>query len=139
MKRPIKILLIEDDYLDQAELHRILDKRAILYEIKIAKNGEEGLQMLRERAGSVFSGPPDIILLDLNMPKMNGFEFLQNLTADELKDTKIFVLTTSDQKGDMLMARTFGVSGFITKPLKLESPSSLDAFNLMIDLMNMQN
>jgi CheY-like chemotaxis protein len=139
MKRPINILLIEDDYLDQVEVQRMMDKRSILYKIRIAKNGEEGLQMLRDRVNPVFSGLPDIILLDLNMPKMNGFEFLQNLTTEELNDTKVFVLTTSDQKEDMAMARNFRISGFITKPLKLESPSSLDAFNLMIDLMNMQS
>jgi len=139
MRRPINILLIEDDYLDQVEVQRIMDKRAILYKIKIAKNGEEGLQLLRERTSSAFSGPPDIILLDLNMPKMNGFEFLQNLTTVELNDSKVFVLTTSDQQEDMVMARHLRISGFITKPLKLESPSSLDAFNLMIDLMNMQS
>jgi CheY-like chemotaxis protein len=73
------------------------------------------------------------------MPKMNGFEFLSKIKdRDELKDVKIFVLTTSEEKEDKLLAARLGVSGFITKPLKLESPSSIDAFNLMIDLMNMQ-
>ena len=135
MKRPINILLVEDDHLDQMEVQRIMDKRAILYNMKIAINGEDGLRLLREKGGA-FNGLPDIILLDLNMPKMNGFEFLQNLTADEVNRVKVFVLTTSDQKEDMLRARDYRISGFITKPLKLESPSSLDAFNLMIDLMN---
>lgn len=139
MKRPINILLLEDDYLDQAEVQRMLDKRGILYKIKIARNGEEGLQLLREPASAVFSGRPDLILLDLNMPKMNGFEFLQALTPDELTGIKIFVLTTSDQQEDKGFSRNFRVSGFITKPLKLESPSSIDAFNLMIDLMNLQS
>ncbi|HEY2347492.1 MAG TPA: response regulator [Puia sp.] len=139
MKRLINILLIEDDHLDQLEVQRIMDKRSILYKLKIAKNGEEGLQMLRENSSPVFEGPPDIIILDLNMPKMNGFEFLQNLKPEEVKNIKIFVLTTSEEKEDKLLSKHLGVSGFITKPLKLESPSSLDAFNLMINLMNMQN
>jgi CheY-like chemotaxis protein len=139
MKRLINILLIEDDYLDQLEVQRVMDKRSILYKLKIARNGEEGLQMLREKSGPSFEGSPDIIILDLNMPKMNGFEFLQSLKPEDVKNIKIFVLTTSDEKEDKLLSKQLGVSGFITKPLKLESPSSIDAFNLMIDLMNMQN
>jgi len=140
MKKLINILLIEDDYLDQVEVQRILDKKSILYRIKIAVNGELGLALLREKDSPIYNGRPDIILLDLNMPKMNGFEFLQALRSEsEFRDIKVFVLTTSDEKEDKLEAKKFGVSGFITKPLKLESPSSIDAFNLMIDLMNLQN
>ena len=139
MKRLINILLIEDDYLDQLEVQRILDKKSIFYQIKIAANGEAGLAMLKEKDSPIYNGPPDIILLDLNMPKMNGFEFLEAMRKEsEFRSVKIFVLTTSDEKEDKLAVKQFGVSGFITKPLKLESPSSLDAFNLMIDLMNMQ-
>jgi CheY-like chemotaxis protein len=70
------------------------------------------------------------------MPKMNGFEFLQAMRSEkEFSDIKVFVLPTSDEKEDKLAARKLGISGFITKPLKLESPSSIDAF----DLMNMQH
>src|SRR5687768_8192553 len=72
MKRLINILLIEDDYLDQLEVQRILDKKSIFYQIKIAANGEAGLAMLKEKDSPIYGGPPDIILLDLNMPKMNG-------------------------------------------------------------------
>ena len=140
MKRLINILLLEDDYLDQVEVQRILDKKSILYRIKIAANGEAGLALLNETDSPIYNGRPDIILLDLNMPKMNGFEFLQAMRSEsEFNDIKVFVLTTSDEKEDKLAARKLGVSGFITKPLKLESPSSIDAFNLMIDLMNMQH
>jgi CheY-like chemotaxis protein len=140
MRRLINILLIEDDTLDRMEVQRTLDKKNILYRLKIARNGEEGIAMLNERESPIFTGKPDLILLDINMPKMNGMEFLQKVRGDnQLRDTKVFVLTTSDESEDKVVAAQFGVSGFITKPLKLESPSSLDAFNLMIDLMNMQN
>ncbi len=68
---------------------------------------------------------------------MNGLEFLAKLKSDdELKDIKVFILSTSDEREDKVAAAKFGISDFITKPLKLESPPSLDAFNLMIDLMN---
>lgn len=139
MQRVINILLIEDDMVDQIEVKRTLDRKNILHQLKIARNGEEALTMLTEPSSDTFSGKPDIILLDLNMPKMNGFEFLSRIRSnDQLKDIKIFVLSTSEEREDKVNAQNLGISGFITKPLKLESPSSLDAFNLMIDLMNMQ-
>jgi len=139
MQRVINILLIEDDNLDQMEVRRTLERKGILHRLKIAKNGEEALLLMNDSSREIFSGKPDLILVDLNMPKMNGFEFLEKLRHfDEYKDIKVFVLSTSDEKEDKVAAAKLGISGFITKPLKLESPPSLDAFNLMIDLMNMQ-
>jgi CheY-like chemotaxis protein len=136
MNRVINILLVEDDLLDQIEVSRTLDKKGILYRLKIAKNGDEALQLLDEKISDSFTGKPDIILADLNMPKMNGFELLKNLkNSPEWRDIKVFVLTTSEEMEDKVAAMHYGISGFITKPLKLESPSSIDAFNLMIDLM----
>ena len=139
MQRVINILLVEDDFLDQLEVSRTLARKNIPHRLKIAKNGEEALSMLNERNSDVFSGRPDIILLDLNMPKMNGFEFATKIKNNEdLRAIKIFVLTTSEDREDKVAAAELGASGFITKPLKLESPSSIDAFNLMIDIMNMK-
>jgi CheY-like chemotaxis protein len=139
IQRVIKILLIEDDLLDQLEVKRTLDKKGIFYRLKIAVNGEDALTLLDKDVNDVFNGRPDLLLVDINMPKMNGFEFLAKIRAsDKWKDLKVFMLTTSDEKEDKRMALGMNVSGFITKPLKLESPSSIDAFNLMIDLMNMQ-
>jgi CheY-like chemotaxis protein len=139
MQRVVNILLVEDDNLDQMEVERTLTRKGILFRLKIAQNGEDALSILNGSGNDVFSGRPDIMLVDLNMPKMDGFEFLSKLKAlEELKDMKIFVLTTSDEREDKAAAAKLGVSGFITKPLKLESPPSIDAFNLMIDLMNMQ-
>ena len=136
MNRVINILLVEDDNLDQMEVRRTLDQKGILYKLKIAKNGEEALERIDEKISESFTGKPDIVLVDLNMPKMNGFELLSQLKGNpEWKDIKVFVLTTSDEKEDKIAALHHGASGFITKPLKLESPSSMDAFNLMIDLM----
>jgi CheY-like chemotaxis protein len=139
MQRVINILLVEDDQLDQIEVKRTLQKKSIVHRLKIARNGEEAIQLLNEKQNDTFNGKPDIILLDLNMPKLNGFEFLSALRSNEdWKDIKVFVLTTSDEREDKVKALSYGISGFVTKPLKLESPSSIDAFNLMIDLMNMQ-
>ncbi|AYB35792.1 response regulator [Chryseolinea soli] len=135
MKRVIHILLIEDDTLDQMEVKRTLERRNILHRLTILTNGEEAIQMIEATEEDIEK--PDIILLDLNMPKRNGFEVLACVRGnDQWKDVKVFVLTTSDEALDKHTAQLHGISGFITKPLKLESPSSLDAFNLMIDLMN---
>jgi CheY-like chemotaxis protein len=139
MYRAINILLVEDDNLDQMEVQRTLQRKSIVHRLKIARNGEDALRLIDEKSSDIFNGKPDIILLDLNMPKMNGFELLAKIRSnDDWKDIKVFVLSTSDEREDKVAALNLGISGFITKPLKLESPSSIDAFNLMIDLMNMQ-
>lgn len=133
--RIVNILLVEDDNLDQREVERTLDRRNILCRLRIARNGEEALDVLRETEKTLDF--PDIALIDLNMPKMNGFELIAAIRKEpHWARLKLFVLTTSDESSDKSAADEIGVSGFITKPLKLNSPSSKDAFNLMIDLMN---
>ncbi|HEY3405426.1 MAG TPA: response regulator [Ohtaekwangia sp.] len=135
MMQIVNILLVEDDKLDQTEVERTLDRRNILCRLRVARNGEEALDVLRETERTL--NFPDIALIDLNMPKMNGFELIEAIRKEpQWSRIKIFVLTTSDEKADKIEAEKFGVSGFITKPLKLNSPSSKDAFNLMMDLMN---
>lgn len=135
----INILLIEDDTVDVMDARRTLDRMDILYKMQVARNGEEGLALLRE----IQSGEgekPDIILLDLNMPKMNGIEMLTQMRRmEEWKETKVFVITTSEEREDKEMARKLGVSGYIVKPMKFNNPSSIDSFNLMIDLLNIKN
>ena len=81
-----------------------------------AKNGEEALKFLEIRANI-----PDIILLDLNMPKINGIEFLRIIKAnDELKHIPTIILTTSSNQKDLLECYRTGMSGYILKPLKYE-------------------
>lgn len=129
----INILLVEDDQLDTIDVQRSLDKINLLYHMQVAKNGEEALEMLNGTNDYM----PDVVLIDINMPKMDGLEFLQELRSSEKwKDLKCFIITTSDEKPERNKAKLLGVSGYIIKPLKLNSPSSMDSFNLMIDLMN---
>jgi CheY-like chemotaxis protein len=137
MKRAVKVLLIEDDELSQIEVQRFLHTRHIHHSLAVTRNGEEALRFLQNKSKLVFQGNPDIILLDLNMPKMNGIDFLSVLRTDKRCDAiRVFVLTSSDDDQDREATKNLGVCGFITKPLKMESSTSRDALNLMIDLMN---
>ncbi len=134
------ILLVEDDYLDSMIVERNLQKMNVVHKLFIARNGQEALDMLRGRGYEKIHPLPSIIMLDINMPKMNGLEFLSELRADEeLKDIKVFVMTTSDQEEDRMASEKMGVSGYIVKPFNLNSSSSSkDSFNLVIDLMNLR-
>lgn len=135
----INILLVEDDTLDVMDARRTLDRMNILYKMQVAKNGEEALAYLNDISYEG-SEKPDIILLDLNMPKLNGIEFLSIIRQmEEWKDTKVFIITTSEEKEDKELTQRLGVSGYIVKPLKFNNPSSIDSFNLMIDLLNIKN
>lgn len=139
MERLIKILLVDDDQLDHVEVLRTLNKRNILYKVKTAFNGEHALRLLTNtEPNEEFVGTPDLIILDLGMPRMNGMELLKKIRSQpEWKNIKVFVLTSSADEKQQIAVRELGVSGYIVKPLKLISPHSGDAFNLMIDLMNM--
>lgn len=137
MDKVVNILLVEDDELDVIDVKRTLDKMHILNNMVVAKNGEEALSILNSNDRAHY---PDIALIDINMPKMNGLEFLSAVRKNDMwKDLKCFIITTSDEKVDRMAAKELGISGYIVKPLKLNNPSSMDAFNLMIDLMNFKN
>ncbi|MDF3078974.1 MAG: two-component response regulator [Sphingobacteriaceae bacterium] len=131
MKKNV-ILLVEDDELDVISVQRSLKKLDQEYELHNAYNGVEALELLRGRKGH--DGIiPDVILLDLNMPKMNGIEFLKELRKDEqLKDVKVFIMTTSGEETDRKEADQLGISGYLIKPLNFtdnrKRTDSLDAF-----------
>ena len=139
MSKISTILLVEDDQLDAMDIKRSLDKLNVFYKLVVAKNGEEALDILKGVHQTKLDELPDIILIDINMPRMNGLEFLQILReTPEWKGIKCFVITTSDEKVDRETAKRLGVSGYIVKPFKINNTSSIDSFNLMIDLMNMK-
>jgi CheY-like chemotaxis protein len=138
MNKLIRILLVEDDQLDAIDIKRSLDKLNILYKMDVAKNGEEGINFLKEQGQTGSPTLPDLILIDINMPRMNGLEFLSIVrNTEEWKHIKCFIITTSDEKVDKQTANKLGVSGYIVKPFKVNQTSSIDSFNLMIDLINM--
>jgi len=124
------ILLIEDDELDIISFQRALTKLDAEYDLLIAYNGREALSMLTDKENLV---EPDVILLDLNMPKMNGLEFLTAIRQEErLVNTKIFIMTTSGEVNDRSRAEHLGISGYFIKPLGYtdnnKRPDSMDSF-----------
>lgn len=132
--KSIKILLVEDDQLDVIDIKRTFDKLNILYTMQHARNGEEAIDVLTQSSSEEL---PDVVLIDINMPRINGLELLSEIRKnDSWKHLKCFIITTSDERVDRKTAEELGVSGYIIKPLKKSNPTSMDALNLMIDLLN---
>ena len=116
MTKKLNILLIEDDLIEVMKLNRTITSVQLPHKIIEAKNGEEALEFLNKKEQL-----PDIIFLDLNMPKMNGIEFLKILKNDSvLKYIPTIILTTSSNNRDMLECYKIGIAGYIIKPLKYE-------------------
>ena len=116
----INILLVEDDEVDVMNVKRAFKKYKITNPLYIAGNGIEAIEMLSSQGGAPPIVPKSrrLILLDLNMPKMNGLEFLHLIREDEnLKRTPVIVLTTSDEDRDRIEAYNLNVAGYILKPV----------------------
>src|SRR5581483_8510645 len=123
-KKVLNILLVEDDELDVMNVRRAFQKNNIANPLHVASDGVEALEMLRGDGNGASAIPPErrIILLDLNMPKMGGIEFLRELRADpELRPIPVIVLTTSDEERDKVEAYRLNVAGYILKPVTLAS------------------
>lgn len=116
MPLSLNILLIEDDAIEVMKFNRVLKNLEVNHKVIEANNGEDALVLLKEKATV-----PDIIVLDLNMPKINGIEFLAILKNDEkLKYIPAIILSTSDNHKDLLECYKIGIAGYIIKPLKYE-------------------
>jgi CheY-like chemotaxis protein len=112
MQKRKPILLIEDDDLDAMTVERSLRDLGITNQLIRLNNGEQAIDYLRRGD----SRPPCLILLDLNMPKMNGIEFLKVVKADEiLRMIPVVVLTTSHEQRDIVESFELGVAGYMVK------------------------
>tara|TARA_R110001632_G_scaffold33772_11_gene86568 strand:+ start:109 stop:534 length:426 start_codon:yes stop_codon:yes gene_type:complete len=115
-KIKLRILLIEDDTIEVMKLKRAISKLEMNHEIVEAKNGEEAIKLLTDNKEL-----PDIIFLDLNMPKINGLEFLKILKKDKvLRFLPTIMLTTSSHRNDILACYDVGIAGYIIKPLNYD-------------------
>ncbi|MGI6486947.1 MAG: response regulator [Syntrophomonadaceae bacterium] len=113
--RSIKpVLLVEDDRVDALTVKRALKELKVTNELIIRENGEEALEYLRNPQNQM----PAIILLDINMPRMNGIEFLQAAKSDDnIKKIPVIVLTTSNEETDKIQSFNLGVAGYMVKPV----------------------
>ncbi len=113
--KTLNLVLIEDDDIDVMNVKRALERAHVTNPLFVAHNGLEGLELLRSD-----KVPKDrrLVLLDLNMPKMNGIEFLGELRKDPaLRSTPVVVLTTSDDDRDKIQAYDLNVAGYLLKPV----------------------
>ncbi len=140
MDNKVSILLVEDDEVDVMNIQRAFKKNHISNPLHIAGNGLQALAMLRGTDGEEeFNPTPKIILLDINMPKMNGIEFLKELRSDaDLRSISVFILTTSDEEKDRIAAYDLNVAGYILKPVEpgkfIDAVKILDVFWSLIEL-----
>lgn len=119
-EKKIHILLVEDDEVDVMNVRRAFKKNNIVNPIYLAGNGLEALAILRGEAKIEPAMPQArrLVLLDLNMPRMNGIEFLRKLRMDEkLRSLPVIVLTTSNEDKDKVEAYNLNVAGYILKPV----------------------
>ena len=128
MRNSQPILLVEDDKVDVMTVKRALKDLDIKNQLVSTANGEEALEYLNNNSNN----KPCIILLDLNMPKMNGIEFLTIVKADEaLKKIPVVVLTTSNQEQDIVESFKLSVAGYIVKSVDYaEFTEAISTINL---------
>ena len=111
------ILLVEDDRVDIMTVKRALQKNNVSNPIYVARTGVEALGMLRGDGFPKIEPKPSLILLDLNLPKMGGIEFLKELRADpDLQSLAVIVLTSSNEPHDRAAAFQYDVEDYIVKP-----------------------
>jgi len=114
IKKIIDILLVEDDIVDVMTVKRAFKEINITNSLSVTGNGEEALEYLKDENNE----KPGLILLDLNMPKMNGIEFLKIIKNNEAhKSIPVVVLTTSKEEQDKLSSFNYSVAGYIIKPV----------------------
>jgi CheY-like chemotaxis protein len=123
MDKLVNILLVDDDEVDCMNVQRAFKKSNISNPLYIAHNGVEALDMLRGTNDVPKIDPvPRIILLDINMPKMNGLELLREIREDKYLHTiSVFVMTTSNDDKDRCEAYNHNVAGYIIKPISFEN------------------
>jgi len=116
MENQLKILLIEDNLIEIMKMKRTVSYLKLNHTLTFANNGEEALDILEDKTNY-----PDLILLDLNMPKLSGKEFLLILKNNtHLKHIPIVILTTSGNQKDIDECYILGIAGYILKPLKYD-------------------
>ncbi|MUL77087.1 response regulator [Mycolicibacterium sp. CBMA 226] len=119
--RAIDILLVEDDPGDELITREAFEENKIKNVVHVARDGEEGLDFLYRRGAYADAPRPDLILLDLNLPKYDGRQLLEKIKSDaDLCDIPIVVLTTSSAQEDVLRSYKLHANAYVTKPVDLD-------------------
>jgi len=132
----LKVLLVEDDQVDVMNVQRAFRKSHILNPLFVATDGVEALELLR---GGNVPAHGLLVLLDLNMPRMSGIEFLREIRRDgDLKHLPVVILTTSDDERDRVEAYNLNVAGYIVKPVTflnfMEAMTTLNKYWELVEL-----
>ena len=114
--KPVKILLVEDDSIDVKAFQRAMTKLKISNPVTVARDGVEGWEHLQECVANGGEDTPSLVILDINMPRMNGLELLTKIRQDQnLRHLIVFVLTTSNDEKDKFEAFNMNVAGYMLK------------------------
>ena len=112
-----KILLVEDEPLEVQNIKNAFARNGMPYDLIVAENGQQALQMLQGTGLPKLKPTPQIILLDIRMPVLDGIGFLNNLRANpELKACSVYILTNSDEDNHKIASYNLNVAGYILKP-----------------------
>jgi CheY-like chemotaxis protein len=135
-ERMLNILLVEDDEVDVMNVRRAFQKNRIANPLFVAHDGVEALEMLRDGA---IPRERRLILLDLNMPRMNGIELLREVRRDpQLASTPVVVLTTSNDERDKVDAYDLNVAGYLLKPVTFanfcEAMAALNKYWTLVEM-----
>jgi two-component system, chemotaxis family, response regulator Rcp1 len=119
--RPIEILLIEDNLGDIRLTQEALKEARVLNQMSVARDGAEALAVLRQEGEYAETSRPDIIFLDLNLPKQSGIEILAHIKSDEtLKRIPVVIITSSRAEDDIIKSYNLHANCYVTKPIDLE-------------------
>jgi len=133
MSRKLQMLLVEDSEADARLIMEVMKDQNVAVNISVVRDGEEAMSYLYKQDGYENASRPDLIILDLNMPKKDGREVLAELKANvDLQSIPVLILTTSNSDEDILKSYKLNASCYITKPMDLDKftdiVKSLDKF-----------
>jgi CheY-like chemotaxis protein len=118
--RPMEILLIEDNFTDAALTIRALERGQVRHRLTLVRDGAEALEFLRRQGRFARAPRPDLILLDLNLPRIDGRELLSDLKSDDdLSSIPVVIMTGSEDYEDELRSQRLNVEGYVTKPVDM--------------------
>ena len=126
MTRPIQVLLVEDNPADADLMRETIETSKLHLDLSVVKDGVEAIQYLRGEGGYANAPRPDLILLDLNLPRMNGRQVLANVKGDaDLRGIPVVVLTSSGAEQDIVQSYNLGANCYVIKPVDLKAFQSI--------------